>query len=52
MISEDILNFLAFQLLHGFDETCLVCSPMMKKQELRKNFISFGSSNVFLFRYH
>ena len=52
MISEDILNFFAFQLLHCFLETCLTCSPMMKRHQVQKNFMRFGSSRASLFSYH
>ena len=46
MISEDILNFFVFQLLHCFLETCLICSPTLKIQEVRYNFMRFDSSRA------
>ena len=52
MISEYILNFFAFQLLYCFLEACLICSPTMKRHEIRKNSMRFGSGSVFLFFYH
>ena len=53
MISGDNLNFFTFQLLHYLLETCLICSPTMKRQEVQKNFIRFGSSSsVFILTRH
>ena len=52
MISEVTLNFFASQLFYCFLETCLICSPAMKRHEVRKNFMRFGSSSVLLFSYH
>ena len=49
---EGTLNFFASQLFYCFLETCLICSPAMKRQEVRKNFMRFGSSSVHLFSYH
>ena len=49
---EDTLNFFASQLFYCFLETCLICSPAMKRLEVRKNFMRFGSSSVYLFSYH
>ena len=44
IISEDILNFVAFQLLHCFLQICLICCLKMKRHEVRKNFMRFGST--------
>ena len=33
-------------------ETCLICSPIMNRNNEQKNFIRFGSSSVCLFSYH
>ena len=52
MISDDSLNFFAFQLLHCFSETCLIYRPTMKRYELRRNFMRFGSSCMFFFSHH
>ena len=49
---EDTLNFFASQLFYCFLETCLICSPAMKRLEVRKNFMRFGSSSVYLLSYH
>ena len=52
MISEDSLNFVAFQLLHCFLEIYLIASPKMKRHGVRKNFMRFTLSSVCLFSYH
>ena len=52
IISEDILNFVAFQLLHCFLQIYLICCLKMKIHEVRKNFMRFGSTSVCLFSYH
>ena len=52
MLSKDILNFFDFQLLHCFLETCLICSPTLRIQEVRYNFMRSDSSSVCLFSYH
>ena len=49
MIFEDTLNFFASQLFYCFLETCLICSPAMKRLEVRKNFMRFGSSTCTCF---
>ena len=49
---EGTLNFFASQLFYCFLETCLICSPAMKRLEVRKNFMRFGSSSMYLFSYH
>ena len=46
---ESTLNFFACQLFYCFLETCLICSPAMKRLEVRKNFMRFGSSTCTCF---
>ena len=49
---EDTLDFFALKLFYCFLETCLICSPAIKRLEVQKNFMRFGSSSVYLFSYH
>ena len=49
---ENTLNSSTSQLFYWFLETCLICSPAMKRHEVRKKFMRFGSSSEYLFFYH
>ena len=49
---KSFLNIFASQMLYCFLETCLICNPTMKRHEVQKNIMRFGSSSVCLCSYH